>query len=117
MKSVYLALVLSAMAVMAAPAHAGQHLTDSKGMTVYTYDPDGVGVSNCYDGCAKAWPPVAATGAIQAPFSEITRKDGAKQLAYDGHPLYTYIGDTKPGDDNGDGLDGVWHDVDDDDSI
>jgi predicted lipoprotein with Yx(FWY)xxD motif len=44
----------------------------------------------------------------------ITRSDGSKQAAYDGHPLYTYVGDTAPGQAKGNGLNlsgGVWHEM------
>lgn len=86
-------------------------LVDASQMSVYTYDPDTTGVSNCNGGCARAWPPVLHTGATapQAPFSTVTRKDGTLQLAYKGHPLYNYSGDANPGDITGDGLGGVWH--------
>jgi predicted lipoprotein with Yx(FWY)xxD motif len=90
-------------------ADAPNHLVDSHGMTVYVYDVDQPGVSNCYDGCARAWPPVPAVTAPQGPYSIITRKDGSTQLAYDNRPLYTYVGDSQPGDTTGDGLGGVWH--------
>lgn len=86
-------------------------VADPSFMTVYTYDPDAPGVSNCYDRCARAWPPVLApAGAeIQAPLSIVVRKDGAKQLAVGGKPIYTYVGDSARGEANGDGLGGVWH--------
>jgi predicted lipoprotein with Yx(FWY)xxD motif len=90
-------------------ADAPQHLVNSTGMTVYTYDVDKAGVSNCYNGCAHAWPPVPAIAAPQAPYSTITRTDGTTQLAYENHPLYTYVGDSQPGDTTGDGLGGIWH--------
>lgn len=105
-------IIISALALLvAAPAFADgtQHLVDSNGMTVYTYDPDAPGVSNCNGGCARAWPPVPAPASVEAPYSAITRADGSKQLAYENHPLYTYVGDSKPGDTTGDGLGGVWH--------
>lgn len=97
---------------VALPAFADspKFLVDSNGMTVYVYDEDQPGVSNCYKGCAKAWPAVPAPAtAPQSPFSEIARTDGTKQLAYENHPLYTYVGDSAPGDTTGDGLGGVWH--------
>ena len=85
-------------------------LVDSAQMSLYVYDIDQPGVSNCTGGCARAWPPLLHSGAApQAPFSIIQRKDGTSQLAYKGHPLYTYVGDSQPGDITGDGLGGVWH--------
>jgi predicted lipoprotein with Yx(FWY)xxD motif len=95
---------------LAASAFAGSFLVNSQGMTVYVFDVDQPGVSNCYDQCAVAWPPVAYTGgALPAGYSAITRKDGTQQLAFDNRPLYTYIGDQAPGQTNGDGVDGTWH--------
>jgi predicted lipoprotein with Yx(FWY)xxD motif len=85
-------------------------LTDSNGMTVYTFDEDQGGVSSCYDSCAQAWPPVLANGqSLDAPFAEVARKDGSEQLTYDGKPIYTFSGDSAPGQTHGDGLDGTWH--------
>ncbi|HWU43225.1 MAG TPA: hypothetical protein VN132_07305 [Bdellovibrio sp.] len=88
-------------------------LTDVEGMTLYTFDPDAGGNSACYNGCAKAWPPlvVAADKAqlLKGDFSGTQRKDGTIQVRFDGKPLYTYIGDSQPGDVNGDGVQGVWH--------
>src|SRR5262249_49917000 len=57
--------ILSSAALAAEPAKtmdtkAGKVYTDDKGMTLYTFDKDGKGVSNCYDTCAKNWPPFAA---------------------------------------------------------
>ena len=88
-------------------------LTNVKGMTLYTFDPDGSNESNCYDACAKAWPPVLITQAIadrlEDDFHFAKRKDGTLQLTFDNHPLYLYVGDKKAGDMNGDKLGGVWH--------
>jgi len=89
----------------------GAVLTDAKGMTLYTFDKDGKGVSNCYGPCAKKWPPLmAAKGAhAKGGFSAIMRKDGSAQWAYKGKPLYTWFKDTKAGDMTGDGVKNVWH--------
>ena len=87
-------------------------LTDSKGMTLYTWDKDAVGVSNCYDKCATAWPPllVDAGTAVTGDFTLIDRKDGDKKIvAYKGWPLYLWIKDKAPGDTTGDGVGGTWH--------
>lgn len=102
-------LVVSSTVAMA--AHHGKILTDKAGMTLYTFDKDAEGVSNCYGGCAAKWPPyLAADGAdVKAGWSLVERKDGSKQWAYNGQPLYTWIGDTKKGDTTGDGVGGVWH--------
>lgn len=89
----------------------GTILTDAKGMTLYTFDKDQAGISNCYDGCAAAWPPLmAAKGAHgEGDYSVVTRKDGNLQWAYKGKPLYTWMKDEKQGDMTGDGVKGVWH--------
>lgn len=88
-------------------------LTDVKGLSLYTFDPDGPNQSNCYDGCAKAWPPILISAEVAATledgFSSAKRKDGTIQLTFDSKPLYLYVGDKKPGDIKGDGLGGVWH--------
>jgi len=85
-------------------------LADSGGMTVYTFDPDTAGHSNCTGPCAAAWPPVKApASALQAPLSAIDRPDGTRQIAYMGRPLYTFSNDSRPGDILGDGLHGRWH--------
>jgi len=86
-------------------------LTDANGMTLYTYDKDTAGASNCYDQCAVNWPPLfAADGAAaEGDFTIVERTDGTKMWAYDGMPLYLWVKDTKPGDTTGDGVGGVWH--------
>ncbi len=86
-------------------------LTDANGMTLYTYDKDTAGVSNCYDKCAVNWPPLmaAADAKDDGEFTVITRTDGTKMWAHEGKPLYLWIKDTKPGDNTGDGVGEVWH--------
>ena len=86
-------------------------ITDAKGMTLYTYDKDTAGVSNCYDKCAAAWPPAFATdgAAAAGDFSLVKRTDGKMMWAYDGKPVYTFIKDKKAGDMSGDGVADVWH--------
>lgn len=86
-------------------------LVNEKGMTLYTFDKDTAGVSNCYDQCATNWPPLlaAADAKAEGDWSLVERKDGAKQWAYDGKPLYLWVKDTKPGDTTGDGVNSVWH--------
>lgn len=82
--------------------------------TLYRYDPDTSSASHCVGSCAALWPPVvgipsAGTGVSAAKLGAISRTDGSTQLTYDGHPLYTYSGDTKAGAATGNGLEGVWH--------
>jgi predicted lipoprotein with Yx(FWY)xxD motif len=92
---------------------AGTVLADPKGMTLYTYDKDEAGKSNCVDQCAVNWPPATAT-ADDKPVGDltiITRPDGTLQWADEGKPLYTFVQDKKPGDMTGDNMKDVWHAV------
>jgi predicted lipoprotein with Yx(FWY)xxD motif len=93
-------------------------VTDAKGLTLYSFAPDTPTTSKCNGTCAGVWPPVqgpATAGAgITGKLGTITRADGATQATYNGHPVYTYTGDTAPGQANGNGLNvqgGVWHEV------
>ena len=90
---------------------AGKVWTDSKGMTLYTFDKDSMGKSSCYDKCATNWPPLKASAKAMAmgDWSVVKRKDGSAMWAYKGKPLYTFIGDKKAGDVKGDGKLNVWH--------
>jgi len=90
---------------------SGSVMTNASGMTLYTYDKDDIGKSNCDGACAIYWPPLLA-GAAAAPsgaLTLVTREDGEKQWANDGKPLYTFAKDKKAGEINGDGNEGVWH--------
>jgi predicted lipoprotein with Yx(FWY)xxD motif len=84
----------------------GRAWVDEKGMTLYVFDKDEIGKSNCIDQCAIAWPPLAVQDGAKAvgDWSVIARADGSKQWAYDGKPLYTWMEDKKPGDVTGDGV-------------
>jgi predicted lipoprotein with Yx(FWY)xxD motif len=92
-------------------------LTNAKGLTVYTFAADSPGKSNCYGDCAAYWPPVTGTPSapgIPGTFSTTTRTDGTKQITWNGHPLYTYVGDSAPGQAHGNNLNlngGVWHEI------
>ena len=87
-------------------------LTNSAGMTLYTFDKDttGSGKSVCNGQCAAAWPPLMAASDAKAvgDYTIVTRDDGGKQWAYKGKPLYLWVKDTKPGDKTGDGVNNVW---------
>jgi predicted lipoprotein with Yx(FWY)xxD motif len=111
-----LSLCVSAALAQTAPAvtadtSKGKALVDGKGMTLYVFDRDTAGASNCNDKCATNWPPLmAAAGATgSSQWTVITRADGGKQWAYQGKPVYTFNKDTKPGDVTGDGVNNVWH--------
>src|SRR6266704_216168 len=93
-------------------------LTNAKGLTVYTFAADSPGKSNCYGSCAAYWPPVTgspcAAPGIPGTFSTTTRTDGTKQVTWNGHPLYTYIGDHGPGQASGNNLNingGLWKEI------
>ena len=93
-------------------------LTNAQGFTLYWFVPDTSTTSNCNGSCATFWPPVkgpaTAGPGVTGTLGTITRADGSTQATYDGHPLYTYKGDTAPGQDKGNGLNisgGLWHDV------
>ncbi|MCL4389878.1 MAG: hypothetical protein M1484_00860 [Patescibacteria group bacterium] len=93
----------------AAVIMTGPVLTDAKGMTLYTYDKDTAGVSNCSGSCLANWPAfrqASPSAMMEANLSVIV---ATKQYTWKGLPLYYYIGDKKPGDMTGDGLGGVWH--------
>ncbi len=87
-------------------------LVDARGMTLYTFNKDTSSKSVCNDRCAANWPPLAADEQARASgdWSVITRDDGNKQWAYKGRPLYTWIKDTKSGDQTGEGMaNNAWH--------
>lgn len=89
----------------------GKALIDGKGMTLYVFDRDNTGKSNCNGTCATIWLPLAAPADSKASgdWSIVGRDDGGKQWAHKGKPLYTFSKDAKPGDANGDGVNNVWH--------
>jgi predicted lipoprotein with Yx(FWY)xxD motif len=89
----------------------GKWLVDAKGMTLYVFDEDTADKSNCNGRCAENWPPLMAPADAQASgdWTVVTRDDGAKQWAYKGKPLYTWVEDQKPGDATGEGVNDVWH--------
>ena len=110
------AFVALATAAFAAPpvktvkSDKGEVLAGENGMTLYTYRNDKKGTSNCYDKCATNWPPLMAdsNATEEGAYSLVTRKDGSKQWAKDGMPLYYWVKDTKEGDVTGDCVGGVW---------
>ena len=95
----------------AVKSHNGM-LVNRSGMTLYTFDKDAAGKSNCNGQCATNWPPLMAAADANAmgDWTIVTRDDGGKQWAYRGKPLYLWIKDQKPGDATGDGFaNNSWH--------
>jgi predicted lipoprotein with Yx(FWY)xxD motif len=103
--------------VVADVASVGQVLTDQNGMTLYRFDKDTAKPpkSNCDGDCAKAWPPMLATGDVQVQgvdknlVGKVTRSDGTEQITVGGWALYRYAKDTKAGDATGQGVGGAWY--------
>jgi predicted lipoprotein with Yx(FWY)xxD motif len=107
-----------ASTVSTASTGAGKILVDSQGRTMYAFAADSKGKSNCSGSCLTYWPAVvaglktpAAPAGVTATFGVLHRQDGTAQLTVDGWPMYTYIGDTKPGATTGQGKNlsgGLW---------
>jgi predicted lipoprotein with Yx(FWY)xxD motif len=104
--------------VKTASTSLGTVLVNSQGLTIYWFAPDTSTKSNCSGACATYWPPVpgpvtVATGvSLPGHFGTITRSDGTVQATYDGHPLYTYVGDHAAGQVNGNAKNlsgGLWY--------
>jgi predicted lipoprotein with Yx(FWY)xxD motif len=101
-------------------SHLGKILVDGRGRTLYLFEKDkrGSGHSNCSGACAAYWPPlltsakpVAGTGVKKSLLGTIKRS-GKKQVTYNGHPLYRFVQDTKPGQTKGQATDffgGEWY--------
>lgn len=97
----------------------GKILVDSSGLTLYLFEADKGTTSACSGACAAAWPPLVtsgrptAGGGIDAALLGTTkRSDGTMQLTYNGHPVYRFASDTKPGDTTGQGVNGfgaLWY--------
>jgi len=96
----------------------GSILVNGQGMTLYVFGADTPGTSNCSSACLQNWPaltvasgnPTAGSG-VTGTLGAITRSDGTTQVTLNGMPLYTFVGDTKPGDTNGQGITafgGLW---------
>jgi predicted lipoprotein with Yx(FWY)xxD motif len=92
-----------------------QVLVDSKGMTLYWFAIDTPTKSNCTGSCLTYWPPVkgpvTAGSGVTGTLGTITGSTGTKQATYLGHPLYTYVGDSAPGQNKGNGKNlsgGLW---------
>jgi predicted lipoprotein with Yx(FWY)xxD motif len=105
--------------VGAANENLGKILVDSQGRTLYLFRRDSGTKSACTGACAIEWPPLRATGkptvgggATASILASSARSDGKPQVTYNGHPLYLFSGDQKPGDTNGEGVNafgGLWY--------
>lgn len=103
----------SGQAATVGTAHVGNLgtiLVDSQGRTLYLFAKDSGTKSACSGACATAWPPLrdsgkptAGTGLNASLLGTAPRSDGNPQVTYNGHPLYTFVMDQKPGDANGQG--------------
>ncbi|MEU7895171.1 hypothetical protein AB0B45_20205 [Nonomuraea sp. NPDC049152] len=96
---------VAAATVKVASSSIGKILVDGKGMTLYLFEKDKNGKSDCYDACAKAWPPYLTKGEPKAEqgakadlLKTVSRTDGGTQVVYGQWPLYYYHDDKKPGD-------------------
>jgi predicted lipoprotein with Yx(FWY)xxD motif len=102
-----------------APLEPGKALVDAQGRTLYLFEADKGDKSTCNGACAGIWPPATTTGKTTTgpglaagKIGAIMRGDGGSQLTFNGHPLYRYAADSKPGDVNGQGLNqfgGKWY--------
>jgi predicted lipoprotein with Yx(FWY)xxD motif len=93
----------------------GTVLNNVKGLTLYHLTTDTSTRTTCSGGCAQVWPPLLATKGVpeSSPgvtgvFGTIERPDGGVQVTFNGMPLYTYSGDSRPGQATGQGIGGVW---------
>lgn len=91
--------------VTLAPSKFGKILVGANGRTLYDFVADKKMASTCYGACASLWPPLTVSGAPKAGpgvsaslLATTKRTDGSTEVTYDGHPLYYYAGDSKPGD-------------------
>jgi predicted lipoprotein with Yx(FWY)xxD motif len=90
-------------------------LTDAQGKTLYYYTLDSATQPTCSSSCAQLWHPLLFTGSGEPSSStplagklSVQMDANGTQIEYNGHPLYTFSGDTAPGQTNGEGLFGMW---------
>jgi predicted lipoprotein with Yx(FWY)xxD motif len=98
----------------------GFYLVNETGFSLYYFvkDAPGNGTSTCFGACSEIWPPfyvesiAVPAGLNSSEFTTLQRSDGKAQVAFKGWPLYLYSKDTKPGEINGQGVNGIWFVVD-----
>jgi predicted lipoprotein with Yx(FWY)xxD motif len=93
----------------------GTVLVNPQGFTLYYLTTDQHSAPTCTGSCASTWPPQMVSGSVPAagsgvtgPLGTVASPSGGKQLTYMGWPLYTYSGDSAPGQANGQGSQGTW---------
>jgi predicted lipoprotein with Yx(FWY)xxD motif len=108
----------STTTLKAADIHGVSVLTNARGYTLYWFAPDSSTTSRCYGTCAAYWPPVVGSPSampdVAGSFSTLTRTGGKRQVTYNGHPLYTYVGDSAPGQATGNHINlngGEWYEM------
>ncbi len=97
----------------------GPFVVDAHGRSLYLFEKDTGTASTCYSACAAIWPPLTVTappqagsGVVAANLGTTTRTNGQREVTYNGHPLYYYAADTRPGQTQGQDLNqfgGAWH--------
>lgn len=100
-----------AMPIQTADSDQGEILTNEAGMSLYVFDKDEAGISNCNDKCADSWLPLTANkdDKTEGDYGIITRDDDSLQWSYKEQPLYLWKDDKAPGDTMGDGKFDVWY--------
>jgi predicted lipoprotein with Yx(FWY)xxD motif len=109
----------SAAKIAVGKSSLGRILVNVQGRSVYLFEKDARKASTCYGACASVWPavttsraPIAEKGVVAAMLGTRKRRNGMLQVTYNGHPLYTYSGDAKAGQTNGQGSNafgGAWY--------
>jgi len=108
----------SGVQIKVATTKLGRILVNAQGRTLYMFAADKRGKSACYGSCAVYWPPLTTSGThplgsgVKASMIGTTMRTGGKlQVTFNGHPLYTFVKDSKPGQTSGQGLNlsgGLW---------
>ena len=108
-------MITTSNAVKSGDTSLGKVLVSASGRTIYALTTDTKSKSSCTGACAQVWPPIlvgkgwnAAAGLDRSRFSTTPRDGDTLQLVAGQWPLYTFSGDLKPGDVNGQGSGGVW---------
>ena len=113
------AAAAGATTLQLADSALGTILVDSDGNTLYLFGNDAPNAPACNTGCLGTWPALVSDGAATvgegldlADVGTVTAADGSTQVTFYGHPLYSFAGDSAPGDTNGQGVGGVWYVLD-----